>query len=192
MPLHQDCHTWWLPFECKIAGVTCNLRLETTRNATGYKSGRIALGITSQGANYISVKTDPLARGAGQVFTQLPVLVYFAGRRQLKSIRAVVEWARKVDDRDTSNLFQYNIGPEVLARLLCVRQTDFVDRNPGETLLRDVANNFPHDPIMAFKNLIHDRFTVVWFMGEGAFSVPTYAALQVRLRVFIKSGPIRD
>ena len=78
---------------------------------------------------------------AGQVFTQLPVFIYFAGRRQLKSILAVVEWARKVDDRDTSSPLQYNVRPGVLARLLCVRQTDLVDGNLGEPLLRDVAQN---------------------------------------------------
>ena len=40
-------------------------------------------------------------------------------------------------------LFWYYIGPEVLARLMCVRQTDLVDRNPGESLWRDVAVNLP-------------------------------------------------
>jgi len=100
-----------------------------------------------------------------------------------------VEWARKVDDRDTSSPLQYNVRPEVLARLLCVRQTDFVDGNPGEPLLRDVAENLPHDPVMAFENLVHDRFTMIEYMGESFFCVSASATPQVRLWVIIKAGP---
>ena len=48
--------------ECKIAGVTHNLRLGTTHNVKGCYSGWIALGITSQGADDINVKTEQLAR----------------------------------------------------------------------------------------------------------------------------------
>jgi len=55
--------------ECKIAGVTCNLRLETTRNAKGCQGGWVALGVTSQGAYDVSVETDPFPWGVGQVHT---------------------------------------------------------------------------------------------------------------------------
>ena len=122
-------------------------------------------------------------------FHTAPCTCLLCGSPPTQSIRAVVEWARKVDDRDTSSPLQYNIGPEVLARLLCVRQTDLVDRNPGETLLRDVAKNLPHDPVMAFENLLHDRLAMIEHMGESFFCVTTSAAPQVRLWIIIKTGP---